>query len=96
MIEVAVGEQGNGATFRLTPETRMMLEARFSGWSRGPKGVFLEAERLWDFSLMRDLMWAQVVMLLTGLTEQQIQELGGFTFVDPVDHEVFFESHAAA
>jgi hypothetical protein len=95
MIEVAVGDQGNGAAFQLTPRTRRMLEERLPGWSRGPKGIFLEAERLWNFSLMRDPMWAQVVMLLTGLTEQQIQDLGGFTFVDPVDHEVFFESHAA-
>lgn len=95
MIEVAVGDQGNGAAFGLTPRTRMMLEARFPGWSRGPSGLFLEAERRWDFSLMQDSMWAQVVMLLTGLSEEQIQEAGGFTFVDPVDHEVFFESHAA-
>jgi hypothetical protein len=95
MIEVAVADQGNGAVFQLTPRTRQMLEARLPGWARGPRGVFLEAERRWDFSLMRDPMWAQVVMLLTGLTEQQIQELGGFTFVDPVDHGVVFESKAA-
>ena len=32
---------------------------------------------------MQDPMWAQVVMLLTRLNEEQIQELGGFKFVSP-------------
>lgn len=93
MIEVAAGDQGNGAVFRLPPWTRIMLEERIPGWSRGPAGVFLEAERRWNFSLMRDPMWAQVVMLLTGLNEQQIQELGGFIFVIPISRAVLFESH---
>jgi len=96
MIVVAVGDQGNGATFQLTPETRRMLESRLPGWSRGPSAVFLAAERRWDFKLMRGPMWAQVVMLLTGLTEDQVRDLGGFTFVIPEgDDEVVYESHAA-
>ena len=95
MIEVYVVDQGNGAVFQLTYEARKILDERLPGWSRGPRGVFLEAERRWNFSLMRDPMWAQVVMLLTGLNEQQIQELGGFIFVTPVSRAVLFESHAA-
>jgi hypothetical protein len=96
MIVVAVGDQGNGATFQLTPQTRRMLESRIPGWSRGPSAVFLAAEREWDFNLMSDSMWTQVVMLLTGLNEERIRGLGGFTFVSPEDDdEVVYESHAA-
>jgi hypothetical protein len=95
MIEIAVGKQSNGATFELTPKTEAMLKARIPNWSPAPNSVFVSFDRPWDFGRMQDPMWAQIVMLLTRLNEQQIQELGGFTFIDPVDHEVFFESHAA-
>jgi hypothetical protein len=95
MIVVAVGKQSNGATFQLTPKTEILLKSRLAGWSPAPNSVFISFDRQWDFERMHDPMWIQVVMLLTRLNEQQIQELGGFTFVDPVDHEVFFESHAA-
>lgn len=96
MIEVAVGNQGNGAAFELTYETRRMLEARIPGWSSGLSIVFLASKGRWDFGCMQDPMWAQVVMLLTGLREEQIRDLGGFTFVSPEEEdEVIYESHAA-
>ena len=95
MIVVAVGKQSNGAAFELTPKTQEMLKARIPNWSPAPNIVFVSYHRQWDFERMQDPMWAQIVMLLTRLNEQQIQELGGFTFIDPVEHEVFFESHAA-
>jgi hypothetical protein len=95
MIEVAVGKQSNGAVFGLTPRTELALKSRIPGWSPAPNSVFISFDRPWDFERMQGPMWSQIVMLLTRLNEQQIQELGGFTFVDPVDREVFFESHAA-
>lgn len=96
MIEITVTKQLNGAVFGLTPETQIMLQSRFPGWSPAPNSVFISyGSRPWDFESMKDPMWTQIVMLLTRLTEQQIQELGGFTFVNPVSQEVFFESHAA-
>lgn len=96
MIKVAVGDQGNGAAFELTFETRRMLKARIPGWSSGLSIVFLASNERWDFGCMQDPMWAQVVMLLTGLREEQIRDLGGFTFVNPDDdYEVVYESHAA-
>lgn len=95
MIEVSVTKQLNGAVFGLTPETQIMLQSRFPGWSPAPDSVFISYGRPWDFESMKDPMWTQIVLLLTRLTEQQIQELGGGTFVHPVSHEVLFESHAA-
>lgn len=95
MIMISVGKQLNGAVFGLTPKTEIMLKSRLPGWSSVPNSVFISYDRPWDFEQMHGPMWTQIVMLLTRLNEQQIQELGGFTFVDPVDHEVFFESHAA-
>jgi len=95
MIVVAVGKQSNGATFQLTPKTRATLESRFPDWSPTPSSVFVSSSRQWDFERMNDPMWTQIVMLLTRLSEDQIQDLGGFKFLDPVDQEIFFESRAA-
>jgi hypothetical protein len=96
MIVVAVGKQSNGATFQLTPKTRAVLESRFPGWSPVPSSVFVSSSRPWDFENMHDPMWAQIVMLLTRLNEQQVQELGGFRFVSPGnDDQIVYESHAA-
>lgn len=95
MIEVAVGKQSNGATFELTSKTEAMLKARYPDWSPAPNSVFVSYDRQWDFERMQDPMWAQIVKLLTRLDEQQIRELGGFTFVRPGSHEVIYESHAA-
>ena len=95
MIEVAVGKQSNGATFQLHPRTRSLLESRFPGWSPVPSSVFVSSSRPWDYERMQDPMWAQIVMLLTRLNEEQIEELGGFKFVSPADDHVVYESHAA-
>jgi hypothetical protein len=95
MIEVAVGKQSNGATFQLPPKTRRLLESRFPGWSPVPGSVFIYSNNLWDFERMQDPMWAQIVMLLTRLNEEQIRDLGGFRFVSPADNEVVYESLAA-
>lgn len=95
MIEVTVTKQSNGAVFGLTPKTEIMLRSTIPGWSPAPNSVFISYGRPWDFETMPDPMWTQIVMLLTRLTEQQIQELGGVTFLNPVSHEVFFERRAA-
>ena len=94
MIVVAVGKQSNGAVFQLTSGTEALLEAHVSDWSPIPNSVLISHDRPWDFGCMDDPMWTQIVMLLTRLNEQKIEELGGFTFLDPVSKETFKESRA--
>lgn len=93
-IVVEVGKQMNGATFRLSPKTEAMLASRIPNWSPA-SSIFVSFDTQWNFERLHDPMWAQIVMLLTGLSEQQIQDLGGFSFVSPTDKAVVFESHAA-
>lgn len=94
-IVVEVGKQGFGATFQLSPWTERMLGPRTGACSR-VSSVFISFDtRDWDFDQIPAPMWAQIVMLLTGLDEQRIRDLGGFRFVNPVDKEVFFEFLAA-
>lgn len=96
MIVVDVGKQSNGATFRLNHRTKSMLTSCIPGWSPPSDSLFVAADRQWDYERMHGPMWAQIVMLLTGLNEEQVRDLGGFRFVSPADDdEVVYESLAA-
>ena len=37
-------------------------------------------------------IWGQVALILTGLSEQQIKQLGGYRVVDPVATRVLLEA----
>jgi len=93
-IVIEVGKQMNGATFRLSPKTEAMLAARIPDWSPA-SSIFVSFDTQWDFNRLLGPMWTQIAMLLTGLSEKQIQSLGGFIFMTPTDREVVFESRAA-
>jgi hypothetical protein len=92
-IVVEVGKQMNGATFRLSPKTEVMLASRIPDWSPA-SSIFVSFDTQWDFDRLHG-QWAQIAMLLTGLSEEQIQSFGGFIFMSPTDKEVVFESRAA-
>jgi hypothetical protein len=94
-IIIDVGRQMDGATFHLSPRT----SARLAEQKLGPpfaSSLFVAFPTKGAFERDHSSMWTQIAMLLTGLTADQIEQLGGFRFVDPVaDREVLFESHAA-
>jgi hypothetical protein len=73
-----------------------MLASRIPNWSPASDSIFVGFDRPWDFERLHDPMWPQVVMLLTGLNDEQIRDLGGFKFISPGDdHQVVYESVAA-
>ncbi len=100
-IVVDVGRQMDGATFLLNPRTVMMLTSQIPSWTPPCDRVFLGFdkywEKPWDWDRIQDHMWAQITTFLTGLTEKQIQDLGGFAFIVPSHRQemVVFESRAA-
>lgn len=93
-IVVEVGKQMNGATFRLSPKTEVMLASRIPDWSPA-SSIFVSFDTQWDFDRLHGPMWTQIAMLLTGFSEEQIQSFGGLIFMSPADKEVVFESRAA-
>ena len=94
-IIVEVGKQRGGATFQLSPRTRLQLRDLLAEGVVA-SSVFLSfPDTRKAFSDPQAPWWEQVVLLLTGLSSEQIQRLGGFRFVDPADSEVLFEYHAA-
>ena len=92
-IVVEVGKQMDGATFRLSPKTRAFLSSRVP--SPPPaSSIFVSYETATDFKHYHGPLWKHVAMILTGLSESELQELGGFEFVTPTDNKVLFESTA--
>jgi hypothetical protein len=97
-IVVEVGEQGNGTTFQLSPQSRAMLQEK--GIPRPmASSLFVSHETRSDYGrsplqAVYGPLLTQVVIFLTGLPEAEVKELG-FRFVDPADSAVLYEPHAA-
>jgi hypothetical protein len=94
-IVVDVGKQMTGATFLLDHETEAMLSSQIPGWAPTSDRIFIGFDKPWGFERIQSPMWTQIVMLLTGLSEKQIRDLGGLTFIVRPSEEVVFESRAA-
>jgi len=93
-IVIEVGEQMDGATFRLSPKTRVFLCSRFKNL-RPPTSVFVSKEIASDFEHYYRPLREHLVMILTGLPESDFQRVGGVEFVTPEDGKVLFGSNPA-
>lgn len=90
-IVVEIGKQMNGATFQLSPQTRVAL-AETTGRQLPTSSVFVSYDTKSNFEAMHGPFWSHIVALLTGMSDDQIRRLGGFSVVSPTDNEVLFES----
>jgi hypothetical protein len=90
-IIVEVGEQADGATFRLSPKTRTFLSSRF-GDLRPPSSVFVSNETASDFQHYYGPLREHLLMILTGLGESELKKVGAVEFVNPGDGKVLLES----
>jgi len=90
-IVIEVGRQMDGATFRLSPKTRVFLSSRFKNLPP-PTSVFVSKEIPSDFEQYFGPLREPVVKILTGLPESDLQKVGEVEFVTPVEGKVLFES----
>ena len=90
-IVVEIGKQMNGATFQLSPQTRVALAAQ-TGKQLPASSVFVSYDPRSNSEAKNGPFWSHIVALLTGMSEAQIRKLGGFSVVSPTDNEVLFES----
>jgi hypothetical protein len=74
----------NGETFALEPRSLDRLRATFGAAVRAHPRVFIAHEAHADYEHVHGSIAPQVVLLLTGLTEERLKALGGVTFRDPV------------
>lgn len=75
---------GDGETFSLQPGSLARLRAAFPGEVHGSPRVFIAHETKADFEHVHGRIAPQIIQLLTGLTEDRLQRLGGVIFWDPV------------
>jgi hypothetical protein len=78
---IYVGRQHDGAVYELGPRTEWRLEKAFPQTTRLPS-VFLGYEKTEDFERLHGRLWEQVAVMLTGLSLEQINNLGGFRICD--------------
>lgn len=90
-IEISVGRQWDGCTFQLHPLSKAMIEKKFPGLHPA-KSVFISYENQQQSEWMHSSMWRQVASILTGLPENQVEELFEVVFVDPVEGREIFNS----
>jgi hypothetical protein len=72
-----------GATFALKPSSRERLHERFGSAVHIRSRVFIAHETRADYEAVHSNLASQVVQLLTGLSEERLQEFGGVAFRDP-------------
>jgi hypothetical protein len=82
-IDIAVGRQADGGAYELDPLSRKLIERRFPGLEP-PRQVFLAYPKREDFKRVHGPLWRHVALMLTGLTDEQLEELGGFRIYDPL------------
>lgn len=77
----------DGQTFGLESFSRERLRERFGESVHMHPQVFIAHETIADHQHLRRDLAAQVIVLLTGLSESRLAELGGVSFQDPVTDE---------
>jgi hypothetical protein len=81
-LEIKVKRQSDGYTYGMKPTTYNLIRKRFSE-SKMVTNVFIATDTHADIEADQGPVWELVVKILTGLTDEQIEEFGGYTMYDP-------------
>jgi len=90
-IEIDVGRQYNGCTFRLHPQSKAIIKKKYPNL-HSASSTFISYENQQDFELISESMWRQIAALLIGLSEPQVEEQYEVVLVDPVAGTEIFNS----
>ena len=82
-ITVWVGKDWDGFTFRLRPQTRVMLRSRFPDADMLPQ-ISISFDMKSGFEAIHGPIYRHVLELLTGLSAEEINSIGGGVFVNAV------------
>lgn len=75
---------GNGQTFTLDPSSEARVRELFGGRAHIHPRVSLGHESAADYDSIRMGLVPQIIELLTGVPQAQLETLGEVMFVDPV------------
>lgn len=86
-LVIYFGLQGDGCTYLLDAKSRERIQTAFPEAKLVPR-VFIGFNKEAEFERLHGPIWEQVATILTGLTDEQIQLLGGLQLYDPVSKSV--------
>lgn len=87
-IEILVSRRSDGCTYSLSPTSRKLIRRAAPDAYLAPI-VFIASQTPNDFETTQGPIWGQVANILTGLSEEQLAHLGGYSVIDPVARQVF-------
>ncbi len=88
-ITIHYGSQRDGYTFRLRPLTLLGIREKYPDRYR-VDSVFMGFDKHQDLTRFDESVWSHVSHLLTGLSCEELNSLGGFVVINAVtDQEVF-------
>ena len=90
-VLIDVGIQRDGYTFRPDPRSRVWLEKNYPTLPR-VASVFIGFDQHQDLQQVPPSIWRQVVQLLTGLSFEEINNIGGFVVTNPQTEQEVFNS----
>ncbi len=90
-IDVLVGRQSNGWTYALHPNSLQVIRKHFPAVHPRPS-IFLGRDAQSDYEVASGTRYDQIAVLLTGLSLEELAELGGYRIVDPITDLVLHET----
>ena len=81
-IQIYFTQKHDGCVYALDPLSRQRIEKEFPH-ARISSRIFVGFDKEGAFEEVQGPIWNQVARMLTGLTEPQIEALGGIELVDP-------------
>jgi hypothetical protein len=90
-MTLLVGQQKDGYVFRLKPSSKKdLLQERDS--PDLVSSVFISYDTKHDFEQIHGPVWDHIISLLTGLSLNDLNRVGGFAVVDPGTGQTLFDS----
>ena len=90
-IIIHAGRQRDGYVFGLRPRSRVWLEERYPQKER-VASLFIGLDKMQDIQQLPASILTQVLNLLTGLSLDELNEIGGFAIYDPATKQPLFDS----
>jgi hypothetical protein len=89
-LQISVSLEVGGSAYGLDPLSRRLVQKRFPD-ARGLPGVFFGYHKKEEFEELHKPLWPLAATLLTGLTLEQIGELGGIQLSNPRTGKVYWD-----
>lgn len=81
-IRINVGVQRDGYVFELWPTSRDWLEQHYPDQYR-VTDLFIGFDKQQDLRQIPESVWDHISQLLTGLSLEKVNQIGGFTIYNP-------------